>query len=67
MTRNGILANPIDKSAIETPEAERRAIYEQRWASGGTTFMGGVQRPDLQPGRPTTPRPSLFAARYGRW
>lgn len=39
MTRNGILANPLDKSAIETPEAERLTIYEQRWASGGTTFM----------------------------
>ena len=39
MTRNGVLANPNDKSAIETPEAERLATYEQRWASGGTTFM----------------------------
>ncbi|WP_158932133.1 NAD(P)/FAD-dependent oxidoreductase [Acidisphaera sp. S103] len=38
-TRNGILANPNDRSAIETPEAERLAVYEQRWASGGTTFM----------------------------
>ena len=39
MTRNGILANPNDQSAIETPEAERLAVYEQRWESGGTTFM----------------------------
>ena len=39
MTRNGILANPNDQSAIETPEPERLAIYEQRWESGGTTFM----------------------------
>ena len=39
MTRNGILANPNDRSAIETPEAERLAVYEQRWESGGTTFM----------------------------
>ena len=39
LSRNGILANPNDQSAIETPEAERLAIYEQRWASGGTTFM----------------------------
>ncbi|MFL5289617.1 MAG: flavin-containing monooxygenase [Rhodopila sp.] len=39
MSRNGILANPLDQSAIETPEQERLAIYEQRWASGGTTFM----------------------------
>jgi cyclohexanone monooxygenase len=39
MTRNGVLANPNDRPAIETPEAERLAIYEQRWKSGGTTFM----------------------------
>ncbi len=39
MTRNGILANPNDQSAIETPEADRLAVYEQRWESGGTTFM----------------------------
>jgi cyclohexanone monooxygenase len=39
MTRNGILANPNDAAAIETPEDERLAVYEQRWASGGTTFM----------------------------
>ena len=39
MSRNGILANPNDQSAIETPEQERLATYEQRWESGGTTFM----------------------------
>jgi cyclohexanone monooxygenase len=39
MTRNGVLANPNDKSAIETEEAERLATYEKRWESGGTTFM----------------------------
>jgi cyclohexanone monooxygenase len=39
LSRNGILAYPNDQSAIETPEAERLAVYEQRWASGGTTFM----------------------------
>jgi cyclohexanone monooxygenase len=39
MSRNGVLANPNDRSAIETPEAERLAVYEQRWESGGTTFM----------------------------
>ena len=39
MTRNGILANPNDKSAIETAETERLATYETRWESGGTTFM----------------------------
>jgi cyclohexanone monooxygenase len=38
-SRNGILAYPNDQSAIETPEPERLAIYEQRWESGGTTFM----------------------------
>jgi cyclohexanone monooxygenase len=39
LTRNGILANPNDRSAIETPEPERTSVYEARWASGGTTFM----------------------------
>jgi cyclohexanone monooxygenase len=39
LTRNGVLANPNDMSAIETPESERLAVYENRWASGGTTFM----------------------------
>ena len=38
-SRNGVLANPNDQSAIATPEAERLAVYEDRWASGGTTFM----------------------------
>jgi cation diffusion facilitator CzcD-associated flavoprotein CzcO len=39
MARTGVLAYPNDQSAIETPEAERLAIYEKRWESGGTTFM----------------------------
>jgi cation diffusion facilitator CzcD-associated flavoprotein CzcO len=39
ISRNGILAYPNDQSAIEKPEQERLAIYEQRWESGGTTFM----------------------------
>jgi cyclohexanone monooxygenase len=39
MSRNGILANPNDASAIATPENERLAVYEKRWESGGTTFM----------------------------
>jgi cation diffusion facilitator CzcD-associated flavoprotein CzcO len=39
MSRNGILANPNDQSAIETPEPERLATYEQRWEIGGTYFM----------------------------
>ena len=38
-SRNGILAYPNDQPAIDTAEAERAAIYEQRWESGGTTFM----------------------------
>ncbi len=38
-TRNGILANPNDISALALPEAERVRIYEERWESGGTTFM----------------------------
>ncbi len=37
--RTGVLANPNNIGAMEVPDAERRAIYEQRWASGGTTFM----------------------------
>jgi cyclohexanone monooxygenase len=39
ISRNGILANPNDAAAIETPADERLAVYEQRWESGGTTFM----------------------------
>jgi cyclohexanone monooxygenase len=38
-SRNGILANPNNVAAIETPEDERLAVYEQRWETGGTTFM----------------------------
>jgi len=38
-TRNGILANPNDFSALAVSDEERRRIYEERWASGGTTFM----------------------------
>jgi cyclohexanone monooxygenase len=37
--RTGVLANPNDIGAMAVSGAERRAIYEQRWASGGTTFM----------------------------
>jgi len=39
LARTGVLAYPNDQSAIETPDAERQAIYEKRWESGGTTFM----------------------------
>ncbi len=38
-TRNGILANPNDFSALSVSPEERKRIYEERWASGGTTFM----------------------------
>ena len=38
-TRNGILAYPNDFSALSVSPEERTRIYEQRWASGGTTFM----------------------------
>jgi cyclohexanone monooxygenase len=37
--RTGILNNPNDISALEVPEQERRRIYEERWAAGGTNFM----------------------------
>jgi len=39
MTRNGILANFNDQSALEVPETTRRRNYESRWVTGGTTFM----------------------------
>lgn len=38
-TRNGILQNPNDFSALSVPEQERRRIYEERWAAGGVAFM----------------------------
>jgi cation diffusion facilitator CzcD-associated flavoprotein CzcO len=38
-TKNGVLANPNDQSAMAVDEAERRAIYERRWEIGGTYFM----------------------------
>ena len=37
--RTGILNNPNDISALEISEQERRRIYEERWAAGGTNFM----------------------------
>ena len=37
--RTGILNNPNDVSALEVSDAERRRIYEERWAAGGTNFM----------------------------
>ena len=38
-SRNGIVTELNDVSAIATDPAARRAVYEARWASGGTTFM----------------------------
>jgi len=38
-TRNGILACPNDFSALSISPEERQRIYEERWVSGGTTFM----------------------------
>ena len=39
ITRNGILADPNDFSALSISEEERQRIYEDRWRRGGTTFM----------------------------
>ena len=38
-TRNGILAYPNDFSALSVSSEERQRIYDERWLSGGTTFM----------------------------
>lgn len=38
-TKNGILANPNNQSALEVDAAERQRIYEKRWEEGGTNFM----------------------------
>jgi cyclohexanone monooxygenase len=37
--RNGIYAEMPDRGALDDGDNERRARYEQRWASGGLTFM----------------------------
>ena len=37
--RTGVLNNPNDVSALEVSDAERRRIYEERWATGGINFM----------------------------
>jgi cyclohexanone monooxygenase len=37
--RTGILNNPNDVSALDVSDEERRRIYEQRWADGGTHFL----------------------------
>ena len=38
-SRNGVLTNPNDFSALSVSDQERTAILEQRWAEGGTRFM----------------------------
>jgi cation diffusion facilitator CzcD-associated flavoprotein CzcO len=38
-SRNGVLTNPNDFSALSVPERERLRILEERWAEGGTRFM----------------------------
>ncbi len=39
MTRNGVITPLSDKGAVEVDEATRRQVFEDRWKSGGTTFM----------------------------
>jgi cyclohexanone monooxygenase len=39
-TRTGILNRQSPQLAMETPPAERQKVYEARWESGGTSFMG---------------------------
>jgi cyclohexanone monooxygenase len=39
MTRNGILANFNDQSALALDDEARHRHYEARWQTGGTTFM----------------------------
>ncbi len=38
-TKNGVLADPNEQSAMDVGERERQEIYEQRWEIGGTYFM----------------------------
>ena len=38
-SRNGVLTNPNDFSALSVSHEERTAILEQRWSEGGTRFM----------------------------
>jgi cyclohexanone monooxygenase len=37
--RTGLLNNPSDVSALEVSDEQRRRVYEERWAAGGTNFM----------------------------
>ncbi len=38
-SRNGVLANLNDISALAVDDSQRQEIFEARWRSGGTTFM----------------------------
>jgi cyclohexanone monooxygenase len=38
-TRNGIVYDLNDQSALDVDDETRRKIYEQRWAAGGIPFM----------------------------
>jgi len=38
-SKNGVLANPNDVSALAVSEEEREQVYEARWEGGGTYFM----------------------------
>ena len=39
----GVLGEYCDQSGIGADEAEREAIYEERWAKGGTTLLGAYR------------------------
>ena len=47
--RTGILNNPNDVSALEVSDQERRRIYEERWAAGGTNFMAAFNDLIIEP------------------
>ena len=38
-SKNGVLTNPNEVSALAVSEAEREQVYEARWEGGGTYFM----------------------------
>jgi cyclohexanone monooxygenase len=42
-TRNGVLQNLNNRSAMDVSEQEREETYERRWESGGTYFMAAFE------------------------
>jgi cyclohexanone monooxygenase len=38
-SKNGVLTNPNEVSALAVSEEERQQVYERRWEGGGTYFM----------------------------